>query len=486
MGSEWAKRKLGDLCHLITDGAHQSPKSVESGRPMASVKDLTRFGVNSTGARHISEDDFDTLVRQGCQPEIDDILIAKDGNSALDTVCRVRDTPDYVLLSSVAIIRPNKALLEPEYLKQYFSSSSVLTYLKDNFISGAAIPRVILKDFKQAEVPFPPLPEQKAIAHILGTLDDKIELNRRMNATLEGMAQALFKSWFVDFDPVIDNALAAGNPIPDELAPRAEVRKKALASSGEPSRTNGTTQQGSVDHPTLSDPKSLFPAAFEYSDEFGWIPENWEQTTIGSILEVTDYVANGSFASLKANVTLSDEPDFALYVRTTDFKNDFSRAKAKYTTKESYEFLEKSRLWGDEIIISNVGDTGTVFRPPVWRGLPMTLGSNAIALKTSQDCHYFYEYFRSDFGQHQLSGIVGGSAQPKFNKTDFRSLIHYSPSPEIREAYFSTVVPFWERHQSTLKSNEMIAKLRDTLLPKLISGELRLPEAEQLIEEAIP
>ena len=65
----------------------------------------------------------------------------------------------------------------------------------------------------------PPLPEQKAIAHILGTLDDKIELNRRMNATLEGMAQALFKSWFVDFDPVIDNALAAGNPIPDELAP---------------------------------------------------------------------------------------------------------------------------------------------------------------------------------------------------------------------------------------------------------------------------
>ena len=90
-----------------------------------------------------------------------------------------------------------------------------------------------------------------------------------MNATLEGMAQALFKSWFVDFDPVIDNALAAGNPIPDELAPRAEVRKNAHASSGERGRTNGTAQQGSVDQPTLSDPKSLFPAAFQDTEAHG-------------------------------------------------------------------------------------------------------------------------------------------------------------------------------------------------------------------------
>ena len=131
------------------------------------------------------------------------------------------------------------------------------------------------KRLKAFKMKLPPLPEQKAIAHILGTLDDKIELNRRMNATLEGMAQALFKSWFVDFDPVIDNALAAGNPIPDELAPRAEVRKKALA--------NGTTQQGSVDHPTLSDPKSLFPAAFQFTEELGWIPEGWEESSLETL-----------------------------------------------------------------------------------------------------------------------------------------------------------------------------------------------------------
>ena len=129
--------------------------------------------------------------------------------------------------------------------------------------------RVSWQSLSDYPISLPSPSERKWIGHILGTLDDKIELNRRMNATLEGMAQALFKSWFVDFDPVIDNALAAGNPIPDELAPRAEARKNALV--------NGTTHQGSIDHTTLSDPKSLFPElAFEFTDELAWIPEGWE------------------------------------------------------------------------------------------------------------------------------------------------------------------------------------------------------------------
>ena len=330
---------------------------------------------------------------------------------------------------------------------------------------GSAQPLMTQKGLKVVQTKVPPLPEQKAIAHILGSLDDKIELNRKMNATLEAMAQALFKSWFVDFDPVIDNALATGNPIPDELAARAEVRRQALA--------DGTANREAA---------KLFPAAFKETESMGWIPEGWEHNTIGKLIEVTDYVANGSFASLKANVTLSDDPDYALYVRTTDFKHGFSLSKAKYTTKSSYDFLKKSRLFGDEIIISNVGDTGTVFRPPVWRGEPMTLGSNAIAVKTAKDCHYFYEYFRSDFGQHQISGIVGGSAQPKFNKTDFRSLHLHLPPQQIRKVYCESVECIWERHISVLRNNEALTKIRDTLLPKLISGELRIEDAERIAD----
>ena len=119
-----------------------------------------------------------------------------------------------------------------------------------------------------------------------------------MNATLEGMAQALFKSWFVDFDPVIDNALAAGNPIPDELAPRAEVRKKALESK----------------KPSLSAEASVkvgFPAAFQFTEDLGWIPEGWDISTI----EAPRYCASGTPARKNADFGRMGQSDGSTLVK---------------------------------------------------------------------------------------------------------------------------------------------------------------------------
>ena len=141
--NEWQTLTLADVCTVITDGAHQSPKTVSRGKPMASVKDLTRFGVDLTSARHIATEDFEALVKQGCKPHVGDVLIAKDGNSALDTVCTVDHPLDAVLLSSVAILRPDPKCLDSVFLKFYLSSPETIDYLKSNFISGAAIPRVV-------------------------------------------------------------------------------------------------------------------------------------------------------------------------------------------------------------------------------------------------------------------------------------------------------------------------------------------------------
>ena len=121
--------------------------------------------------------------------------------------------------------------------------------------------RVPVGSLSSFYVPVLPLPEQRAIAHILGTLDDKIELNRRMNETLEAMAQTVFKSWFVNFDPVIDNALATGNPIPEALQSRAKIRRSIL---------NGTAERNGYE--SLPDSiRQLFPSAFEYTAEIGYI-----------------------------------------------------------------------------------------------------------------------------------------------------------------------------------------------------------------------
>ncbi|MCW0986111.1 restriction endonuclease subunit S [Staphylococcus gallinarum] len=136
---------------------------------------------------------------------------------------------------------------------------------------------------------------------------------------------------------------------------------------------------------------------------------------------VTDYVANGSFKSLKENVFVNEQPDFAVLIRLVDYNNNFN-GPFKYIDEKSYNFLSKTKLFGGEIIISNVGaNAGTVFKAPLLK-CNMTLAPNSILVKFNGDNDYFYYYLKSKLGQHKLKSILSGSAQPKFNKTDFKNL----------------------------------------------------------------
>lgn len=369
--------------------------------------------------------------------------------------------------SSIIRARLDSMKASPEFF-YYMFNSPVGKWLLGTILRQTAVAGITGSDLAKLQVPCPPLAVQDHLAEQGRTIDNKITLNRQINQTLEQMAQALFKSWFVDFDPVIDNALDAGNPIPDELQHRAEVRKAVRESEGF--------------KPLPDDVRQLFPDAFEES-ELGWVPKGWPIQTIKDIAVVTDFVANGSFAALKENVTLFDEPEHALYVRTTDFKSGFDSAKAKYVDKKSYEFLSKSKLLGDEVIISNVGDVGTVFRPPVWLDLPMTLGSNAISVSASELNNYLYFHFSSHKGQKSIDGIVSGSAQQKFNKTGFRALTLVTPDADVIEAFNNRYNPLMLKAISNERNIILMTKLRDTLLPKLISGELRLDEVELAVEQ---
>jgi type I restriction enzyme S subunit len=200
MKDSWVELTLDDVCSKITDGSHHSPKSVNVGKPMGSVKDMTPFGLNLKTSRLISNGDFDKLVKQGCKPAVNDVLISKDGNSALDTVCRIRKPINAVLLSSVAILRPDTEVIEPEFLRLYLDAEPTRQYLKATSISGAAIPRVILKDFKRAKIRLPScLNHQKLISNYISNYDNLIENNNRRIAILEDMAQSLYREWFVNF-----------------------------------------------------------------------------------------------------------------------------------------------------------------------------------------------------------------------------------------------------------------------------------------------
>jgi len=290
----------------------------------------------------------------------------------------------------------NEDLVFPKFL---FYQLTLIDYTVLNV--GSAVPSLTVPVINGIDINLPPLPDQKAIAEVLSSLDDKIDLLHRQNKTLEQMAETLFRQWFVE-----------------------EAK------------------------------------------------EDWEKTKIKDFnVVVTDYVANGSFASLKENVTLiNDKEDYALFIRNTDLKSGFTTKV--FVDEHSYNYLRKTKLFGGEIIISSVGDVGSVFRCPKF-DIPMTLGNNVIMLNSTYNL-FFYLFFKSDLGQGLIYGITSGSVQEKFNKTSFRDLELTYPSLEYLRKFETLVANYFDKIDNIKKQIRTLEKMRDTLLPKLMSGEVRI------------
>lgn len=180
---------------MVTDGAHYSPPSVESGEYMVSVKDFTAYGFDFTACRKISKEEYNKLYEAGCVPQKNDILVGKDGARFFEDIILYKQEEKPALLSSIAILRVDENQIFPAYFYYYLKSPDVKKDVRDNYGSGSAIPRVVLRDFKRMPIFYPPLPIQRKIASILSSLDDKIETNNAICRNLEEQARALYELW---------------------------------------------------------------------------------------------------------------------------------------------------------------------------------------------------------------------------------------------------------------------------------------------------
>ena len=198
MMSEWNHSTINDVCVLVTDGSHSSPKSVHDGEYMVSVKDFTDYGFDFSSCRMISHDDYEVLKRNGCVPQIDDILIGKDGARFFEDIIIYRQREKPALLSSIAILRCDKSKILPDFLYYALRTPSFKQDVKDNYGSGSAIPRIILKDFKRMMVSYPSLEKQRSVISVLTAIDSKIQANTEINNNLEQQAQSYFQELFVD------------------------------------------------------------------------------------------------------------------------------------------------------------------------------------------------------------------------------------------------------------------------------------------------
>lgn len=200
MTSEWNHSTINDVCVLVTDGSHSSPKSVNDGKYMVSVKDFTDYGFDFASCRMISNDDYETLKRNGCVPQMDDILVGKDGARFFEDIIIYRQREKPALLSSIAILRCDKSKILPDFLYYVLRTPSFRQDVKDNYGSGSAIPRIILKDFKRMMVSYPSLEKQQSIISVLTAIDSKIQANTEINDNLYEMVNAYYTSLFKDVE----------------------------------------------------------------------------------------------------------------------------------------------------------------------------------------------------------------------------------------------------------------------------------------------
>jgi type I restriction enzyme S subunit len=184
MKSNWKTSTIGEVCSVVTDGSHTSPKSVDDGEYMVSVKDFTEYGFDFSSCRKISKQDYEMLKRNGCVPEQHDILVGKDGARYFEDIIIYKQSEKPALLSSIAVLRCNTEKMLPEFLYYFLRTPSIKQDVRDNYGSGSAIPRIILKDFKRMPISYPPVEQQKKIISVLASLDCKIQINKKINENL--------------------------------------------------------------------------------------------------------------------------------------------------------------------------------------------------------------------------------------------------------------------------------------------------------------
>ena len=191
--------KLKDLCIAITDGSHYSPEGIKEGIPMLSVKDMRSQGFDYSNCKKISKYEYQKLCKSLCHPQENDILIAKDG-SYLKEIFVVKEEKEEAVLSSIGILKPNMKLVDPYYIKYYLSSDFVKKEVSKKYVSGSALPRIILKNFGNIEISYLDLKIQHKIVSVLKALDDKIENNNKINKELEKIAKTIYDYWFLQFE----------------------------------------------------------------------------------------------------------------------------------------------------------------------------------------------------------------------------------------------------------------------------------------------
>lgn len=488
----WTLTTLGEYLDSVGGSIQTGPFGsqlhasdyVEVGTPSVMPKNISVEGINTDDIAKVSNEDMLRLSRYHL--ESGDIVYSRRGDVEKCALVKEQEAGWLCGTGCLRVRLGNSYnVVSEEFLHSYLSSPMIREWISRNAV-GATMPNLNTGILRDVPLLLPSASEAKVIGGSWAALNKKITLNRQINQTLEQMAQTLFKSWFVDFDPVIDNALDAGFfeqdwPIPDELQHRARLRQERRQALRESEAQIGEalTEQQPLPASLPKELRQLFPDAFEES-ELGWVPKGWGVKTCE---EISTRIGMGPFGS---NIKVSTFVDSGIPVISgTHLKsvllNDHSY---NFITEEHAQKLKNSAVYRRDIVFTHAGNIGQVALIPdeseyeryMISQRQFYLRPDSSQVKSS----YIVHYFHSHLGQHKLLSNASQTGVPSIARpsSHLKGIALVIPSNEVQESFDGLVTRWNEKTMRTRNNIDLLTKLRDTLLPKLISGELRLDDVE--------
>lgn len=433
MAGEWEVLTLRDAGVTLIDCDHRTPPAVEVGYPYVAIPQLRNGRINLNDARRIAPQHFVEWTRKA-RPTEDDVVLSRRCNPG--ETAHVPAGVEFALGQNLVLLRADGRRVFPPFLRWLTRSPEWWGQIGKFLNVGAVFDSLRCADVPRFQLSLPPLPEQRAIAHILGTLDDKIELNRKMSETLETMARALFKSWFVDFEPVRAKAEGRDPGLPPDLA-------------------------------------ALFPDRLVES-ELGEIPEGWEVKSIGELAEVI----GGSTPK-------------------TERAEYWEGGAHHWVTPKDLSRLSMPVLLDSERKVTDAGlaqigsgllPPGTVLlssRAPIGylaiAEIPVAINQGFIAMKPRPGTSNLFLLRWASAAHELIVSHANGSTFLEISKANFRPIHTVAPNGPVMEAFDRLTRPMYLKVVEQERESRTLAALRDALLPKLISGELRVADAEKFV-----
>lgn len=432
---------LGSVLSILIDHRGQTPRKLGGdfsleGVPVISAKNIKDGQiVGSDDLRYVTDEMYDRWMPE--KLKLGDVLLTSE--APLGEAVYLQHEVKYCLGQRLFALRPDPHRLDARFLYYSLCYAPVQQRLHAR-ATGTTAQGIRQSELVKVELDIPPLPEQRAIAHILGTLDDKIELNRRMNETLEAMARAIFKSCFVNFEPVRAKTEGSDLSLPQEFA-------------------------------------VLFPDSFEDS-KLGETPKGWTTKTIE---EVCVTVTRG--------VTPKYEEGSGRYIinqrvnRGSDL--DWSAVK-ELSTKLEVPPDRYAKRW--DVLVNCLGE-GTLGRTHLYKGASdiysIDQHMSICRPKTDAIGAYIYQVLSCPQGQDKIESLkTGSTGMTMLNISKLRTFDFLWPGDAIVDAYFGFIEPIWLRIAANDEESLTLGSIRDTLLPKLISGEIRVKDVERVAERA--